>query len=420
VFQHGTSFRFDPPATALLMGAAWIMLCRPLRAGWILAIGLLLGTACVLTIKVVLYAPVFAGIAWLRWHESERSAAALVRLAAIGLAAATGFALVYFLHASSLPGPADSAAKATLGQAGGQMFTLFDQPYWRHHLKGAAIAPVVTLLVLAFPWVLAGSPRPVAEKVALVGLFLPLTTLVFYHNTAPYYFVFMLAPVCAALAVVLERAEKRYAQRNIAVVLTLLAVAVWAMEKPGVLTAQRQVIAAAETAFPGQPAYFDACAMLGRLPKANVFMTPVGIALYHQGHYPAMAATMAERPVPLVLANDPILERVLATRDPVPELLAQDVGALRDSYIPFWGPFWIAGREVSEAGAFTLRVPGPYRVEGGDLLLDGRVLRAGERVDLARGRHSAAPHGSAPVRLVWAEATLPQAVPPAPPYFVDF
>ena len=92
VFRHGTSFRFDPPATALLMSAAWITLCRPLQARWIAATGLLLGIATVLTIKSVLYFPVFAGIAWLRWTEAQRSIAAALRLAAIGLAAIASLA----------------------------------------------------------------------------------------------------------------------------------------------------------------------------------------------------------------------------------------------------------------------------------------------------------------------------------------
>lgn len=420
VFQHGTAFRFDPPATALLISAAWIMLARPLRTGWILAIGLLIGIATILTIKSVLYAPVFAGIAWLRWTEGGRNREMLLRLAATALAVAAGCAVVYWLHASNLSGPADSAAKATLGQASGKMFSLTDLPYWRHHLKGAAIAPLVTLMVLAFPFVLAGSTRVKAEKIALAGLFAPLATLLFYHNTAPYYFVFMLAPVCAALVVVMERALARYSQAAIAIIMVLLAIAVWAMEKPAVIETQRQLTAAAEVAFPGHPAYFDACAMLGAFPKANVFMTPVGLTLYRQGHYPAMAATLAERPVPLVVSNDPVLDSALASINPVPELLPDDLNALRESYVPFWGPFWVAGRAIDQAGDWSVRVPGQYRVEGGDLLIDGRLLRDGQSGMLPRGHHQVEPLGAAKVRLVWAEAVLPPGPSPSPPYFVDF
>ncbi|MBN8501121.1 MAG: hypothetical protein J0M19_08225 [Sphingomonadales bacterium] len=420
VFQHGTSFRFDPPAAALLMSAAWIMLCRPLRISWIIANGLLLGIATVLTIKSVLYAPVFAGIAWLRWQEGNRTAPAAIRLAVIAVAAMASAALVYWLHARGLTGETGGAAKTTISGTGGKMFGLLDQPYWRHHLKGIAIAPAVALLSLGFPFMLLRHARPAAEKAALLGLVLPLSTLLYYHNTAPYFYVFMLAPVCAGLAIVIEPVIARYGQRTLAIVLAALAVVVWMMEKPGVQTTQRQLIAIAEAALPGRPAYIDACAMLGRFPKANLFMTPVGMALYQQGAFPSMASVMAERPVPVVLANDPILDRALNGSGPVPELLPNDLKALRGNYVHFWGPLWVAGKSVPQTGTFTIAVPGSYRVEGGTLTIDGVTVAAEQTVELARGEHRVELAQAAPVRLVWSSAIMPKAPPPPAPYFVDF
>lgn len=420
VFQHGTSFRFDPPATAMLMAAAWIVLCRPLKTVSIVLAGFLIGTATVLTIKSVLYAPVFAGIAWLRWNEAGRSGAAAIRLAAIGLASLAGFALVYWLHASTLPGETVSAAKDTVGQNGGKMLALFDLPYWRHHLKGAMLAPFVTILIVLFPFVLARSDRSRADKIALIGLVLPLATLLFYHNTAPYYFVFMLAPVCVALAPVMALAQGRYGTRAIAIILALCGVAVWLIEKPEVQDRQRAIIAAADQAFPAKPAYFDACAMLGSFPKANVFMTPVGLALYRDGHYPAFADLMRSQVVPLVVNDDPVLAAALTGTKPVPELLPGDLAALRGSYLPFWGPFWVAGQTISAPRAMNIRVPGRYRIGGGALAMDGRILPEGSEVDLARTTYRVEPADNRTVQLVWAAARIPTAQPPAAPLFVDF
>lgn len=420
VFQHATSFRFDGPAAALLMSAAWIMLRAPLRAPAILAIGLLAGTAAVLTIKTVLYAPVFAGIAWLRWRSAGDERATIVQLAAIGLAAAGAFAAVYWLHASSLAGNANGEAKAILGNFGDKMFRIGLQPYWRHHLKGALIAPAVTLLLLALPFVLRREGRPRAEKLALIGLVLPLATLLFYHNTAPYYFVFMLAPVCAALAPAIDWFLTRFTQAKVAVLLGVLPLAVWAAERPGPLESQRALLAAAEVMFPDHPAYFDSCAMLGTFPKANHFMTQIGMKLYRQGAHPSMTQVMQHRTVPLVMASLPLLEVALTSDKPIPAFLPQDLAALRENYIHHWGPFWIAGREIASETRFDLRVPGPYRVEGGALLLDGVLLPAGQIVQLPRGVHQAQPQ-AAKVRLVWAKAGPALASPPpAQPWFTDF
>lgn len=421
VFQHATSFRFDGPCAALLMCAAWIMLRARLRLPAIAAIGLLVGTAGVLTVKAALYAPVFAGIAWLRWTEAGRDLRGALRLALVGLSTMLSFAAIYLLHSRGLASNPDGEAQAMLGRAGGQMFTLGVQPYWPHHVKGALMAPLVTLAILAFPFVLRASQRPLAEKLALTGLLLPLTTLLFYHNTAPYYFVYMLAPVCAGLGPVAELAAARYGSAKLAIAMGGLALAVWVMEKPGPLERQRELIAAADAILPDRPAYFDSCAMLGSFPKANPFMTPVGTALYLNGSYPSMVSVMAKRPVPLVLANDPVFAAAMTTRDPVGAFLPQDLAALREGYLHWWGPFWIAGRQFTDSAAFDLLVPGQYRVEGAALQLDGKVIQPGSVIELARGAHRAELQPGQSARIVWAAAKAPPAAPPPPePWFTDF
>jgi len=73
VFQHGWSFRTDPLATALSMSALAILTQSRLDWKALLAFALLMGTAFMVTIKIVLFAPAFAGIAWLRWSEAKFS-----------------------------------------------------------------------------------------------------------------------------------------------------------------------------------------------------------------------------------------------------------------------------------------------------------------------------------------------------------
>ena len=193
-----------------------------------------------------------------------------------------------------------------------------------------------------------------------------------------------------------------------------------AIQQPGPQDRQRQLLAEAERLFPDHPAYFDSCAMLGNFPKANAFMTPMGIALYRQGSYPAMADTLARRAVPLVLAADSLFERVMGSNQPVPELLEQDLAALRGNYVRYWGPFWVAGREIASAGDITLLVPGSYRIEGAELLIDGKLHPAGSVIELDRGPHRAEPRGGK-TRLIWAKARPAPAEPaPTGPWFTDF
>ena len=69
VFQHGFSFRADPMAAGLLMASLWLLLSSRMRWPAIFAVGLMLGTSAMITIKIILFAPAFAGVAWLRWKE---------------------------------------------------------------------------------------------------------------------------------------------------------------------------------------------------------------------------------------------------------------------------------------------------------------------------------------------------------------
>ena len=69
VLQHSIAFRVDPMVTALLTSALAIAARTRLNALAIIALGALIGLAAMVTIKFVLWAPAFAGIALWRWHE---------------------------------------------------------------------------------------------------------------------------------------------------------------------------------------------------------------------------------------------------------------------------------------------------------------------------------------------------------------
>src|SRR3990167_6528645 len=172
VLQHGTSFRFDPQATALLMASLWVLLSRPASLPWMLFAGVLGGLAGLTTIQSVLYAPAFAGVFWLRWTEAGKDRAYLKAVATMVAAAALTFVVAYAFHASNISEASGRGAKDIVGASAEKMFSLTTHPYWRHNVKGAIFSPATTLLVLAVPVVLLRSDRPGAERVALAGLWL--------------------------------------------------------------------------------------------------------------------------------------------------------------------------------------------------------------------------------------------------------
>jgi hypothetical protein len=424
VLQHGTSFRFDAPAAALLMTAAWMLLRFRLSIGPILAVGLLAGLSAMLTIKTILYAPVFLGIAWLLWSEADNKRRLLFQLAAVGAAALGSFALIYLAHASSLAGNSDVEAMKVVSRAGGKMFHFGYVTYWLSMVKGVQLSLVLALVILAFPIMVWKAALSKPEKLALTGFYLPILTLFFYHNTAPYFYVYMLPPVTVACGVVLASLVARYRSISVTALLLLGAGFVFYNEPPNTIERQRQILRVADTMFPGGVAYFDSCAMLGSFPKANVFMTPWGIDQYLLGGFPSLEKTMASKPVPLVVNDDYMFEDALSGKGDVPAFLPGDLAAIRDTFVHLWGPFWIAGEDIparASGHAFKVRVPGFYTVRGASVTIGDRMVAPGQFVHLERGVYRASTTGEKGARLIWGKDVKVPAQPDAGgPLFMPF
>ncbi len=424
VLQHGTSFRFDAPAAAMLMTAAWILLRFRLTTVPILVVGLLAGLSAMLTIKTILYAPVFLGLACLHWSESADKRRLLLRGAALGGAALGAFALVYLAHASSLAGNSDFEAMKVVSRAGGKMFHFGYVTYWQSLVKGVQLSVVLSLAILAFPFIVWNVALPKADKLALTGFYLPILTLFFYHNTAPYFYVYMLPPVTVACGVVFAVLVARYRAIAVATLLLLGGSFVLYKEPPNPIERQRQILRVAETMFPGGVAYFDSCAMLGSFPKANVFMTPWGIDQYLLGGFPSLEETMASKPVPLLVNDDYMFDDALNGKGPVPAFLPGDLAAIRDTFVHLWGPFWVAGEDIparASGYAFKVRVPGFYTVRDASVAIGDRVVAPGQFVHLDRGAYRASTTGDKGARLIWGKDIKVPAQPDAGgPLFMPF
>lgn len=425
VLQHGTSFRFDAPAAALLMSSAFILLRFRLTSGPIVLAGVLAGIAAMLTIKTILYAPVFLGIACLLWSEAENRRRLFFQLAAVAGAALGSFALIYFGHASSLAGDSEVEAMRVVARAGGKMFHFGHVSYWQYLVRSVQLSMVFALIILIFPIILLASTRPRAEKLALTGFYLPILSLFFYHNTAPYFYVYMLPPVAVACSVVLALLA-RYRAMTMAMTALLLASGglILSNEPPNPIERQRHILRVADTMFPGGVAYFDSCAMLGSFPKANVFMTPWGIDQYLLGGFPSLEQTMASKPVPLIVNDDYMFEDALNGKGPVPALLPGDLAAIRDTFVHLWGPFWIAGEDIpahASGHAFKIRVPGFYTVRGASVTIGSRTFAPGQFVHLDRGVYRASTVGDTRARLIWGKDIKVPAQPDAGgPLFMPF
>lgn len=406
VMHHATSFRVDAMAAALLMAALAVMINSRLGIVASLLVAELVALAMLVTFDSVLLAPAFIGLAWLRWQEAGRTFEASLRLAALGLMVPGLFALFYLLHLLLLPDPSDPAA--IIASALSRFANPLQHPFPDLLAQAALSAPVLLVCLALFPvalWRSGDFTR--AEKFALAGLTLPLAATVFHADAGAQVYTLVLAPAAVAALVVLRIATRRFSLVAIAGAMVLSGLTAWVIEDRTMLSRQRAMIAAADSLFAQPVGYIDGIGMLGHFPRSAP--GPAG----------DMAQRLAERPVPLAIENTRRLARALGGTGPVAGMSAHDLALLRDTYVPFWGPFWLAGEVVPIAHRRTaqIRVPGTYTVHDGALMIDDDVYLPGETVTLARGRVELATFARAS-RLLWGDRlTPPEASPPARPYW---
>jgi len=431
VFQHGYSFRFDPPSTALMMGALCVLALRPLDLRGMLGAGLLIGTGLMVTIKIVLLLPAFAGILWWRWSEQRFAWAYVARVAVTGAIALATAGVIFALHSRGIAGVASENAANIVEGSGATMFALEAKPYWPIAIAAAQMAPLVTLLLALFPFALWKWKATRHEKIALLGLYLPLTTLLFYHNTAPYYYVFMLPWMLIACSIAMPYINTRITASGTAALFLVFGLIGYAFEEESPIDKQRALIDTAFATFPKDTAYFDFMGMLAEQPKANPFVTPATLRQYHLANRSIYRASMEQRPVPLLVDDDFQFQQLFAdpyvptmTEGGVPHFSPEDAEALRDTYLQWWGPFYLAGEDVpagSEPYRFEIRVPGPYTVEGDALAMDGTTYRPGDIVRLDRGFHTVTGSRAKPARVIWGERLQrPSAAAPDKPFFMGW
>ena len=431
---HGASFRTDPLAAALLMGAL-ALLSAPRGRWWSdAAAGLLAALGLLVTVKGVFYLPAFAAAALVVSAYEGGTRAALRRFAVAGAALALFGGGLWLWHAGALADASGSVGGLLDGAArsgGSAADKVVVSPGWFPRadyirawaLSGAiALGAVLAGGIFALLDVVRGPDRRAGA--ALLLCLAPLAALAFYRNAFPYFFPFLFLPVVLAALPVARRLAREPRPLAEALLGALALLAVWQTVRlwPHGQEAQRAYAAAAERVFARPVPYIDRSAMLPSWPRTGMFMSSWGVEGVAEQGRPVLAEAIARDAPPLLIVNTPVIEAALdpAMAWPGPRLLPADARALRETYIPHWGALWVAGKRLDGPdGRFTLRLAGPYTLEcSGRRTLDGRDLVCGSVVTLPTGRHSWA---GGPARLRWGDRLRrPAGPPPQEPIFHGF
>ena len=245
------------------------------------------------------------------------------------------------------------------------------------------------------------------ERVLLLSLLAPLAMVAIYRNAFPYHFAFILPPAVAAVAPAIGPAVRRFGAVPLAAILTASALLLSFVEDRSVLPRQRIVIAGIHTIFPEPVTYIDNSGMAGDFPRAiNHFASGWGLEIYHRSGQSLYSRTMEREQVPMLLANNVILQKPFLNLDLDEGLTPTDERILRENYIRHWGYVFVAGRTFP-AGTrpviWRVAVPGIYTVEGEDVVIDGELRPKESLVLLSRGDHRIAGDRTNVVTLRWGD-----------------
>ncbi len=411
VLQHGMSFRADPMAAAFLMGAMWILLRSKLSLPAITGAAVLIALGFTVTIKIVLYAPAFAAVAWLRWHDGSNRRQLLrkgIALIVLSLVFSGLFTWLGWLTLPEALPPAAREAGRSLSSSGTMMFDLGLFPRGPYLIGAIFSAPLLALITIRTAIVL-GRKSTAPERDLRIAAWLLLATLgcvSFYANSFPYFYAFILPPVAVAGAIGLAAMQQSLDTRLLlAAILVQAAISSFATPRE-VLPAQKQMLVAVHEVFPEPVAYFDFPGMVPDYRKANFFMTVWGVRKYRAGLEPTMAEVAREQVVPLLIVNQEPLVRNQAESAGAWELKPEDRLLLKDGYIPHWGPLWVAGHAfapASTAANFTVYTPGNYTLEGEAATIDGATVANGAVIHLDRGSHALRHTSMRGVTLRWGD-----------------
>jgi hypothetical protein len=253
------------------------------------------------------------------------------------------------------------------------------------------------------------------QGLELISFALPLLAFAVYRDVYPYFFPFILAP----LAVLAGFGATRLVPLWRAAGLALIAASAVSAFLQGHLhgnSHQRVVLSEIHRLFPRPVPYIDHTSMVSSYPKQGIFMSTWGMTDYRRQAKPIMQDIIIERQPKFLLVTRALLD--VEKLDPtwsqrLPSgLLAEDVQALNDNFVRYWGPIYLPALKLNGAGMLAVRIEGPYRLEqGSSIEIAGRRLAPGETVELKAGNYRF--RATRPAVLRWAAPPPPTSAPPA-------
>jgi hypothetical protein len=438
VIRQGMSFRTDPIATFLLMGAICVLIFHPGRLAFATLAGFLIGLAGLVTIKSVFYIPVIGAILLTQIYYAENRAHLFTCAVVAVVAALAGFGILYILHITTLPDPAsalaflDRTTSKTLGE---------------RDFSAAKSAFILSLIYNPLFWIAAatgllGSIKSIWNEKGLLrhnalivaSFALILSSLFIYTESYVYYYTFLLAPVavlCGIAFTHLSGTTGRTVTLLAALLLSFSFLSQYVNALQRTNEDQHQLVDVVHKAFAGPVPYIDRTSMISSYPKKSIFMSKWGMADYYAKGEGIMRPILKAEQPPLLIANRRLLELDQLKQDEYgPDhfgLFKDDRDVLQENYVRHWGAIFVAGKrlqltEEARYENFEILIAAKYQlVANHEAVINGQLVKPGGTITLAQGRHSIIATEPGEYVLRWGHNLYKPSTPaPTSSVFTDF
>lgn len=400
---HGASFRSDTISTFLFL-LALLFILRDNSFISVFIAGIALSLSFLITIKSIFYIITAFIVLYLYENEKTRRLKKTILLTSITLLGSFSF---YFLHTILINYNKAGGGGTFIKSSATKVFNnpIFPQ-FWA--LKLSFIYDQIIWLLFFYGLLVIWKRNYLGMNKLLLAFVLPITTIVFYRNSFPYYYVFIFAPsilICGVVAH--DLAEDSNLSKSLRPLLTSLAIYFLvyahfivfysAATITRTIDSQKTFITHIHKMFPNPVPYIDGCSMISSFPKMGFFMSSWGMGDYLRNNVPIMKGIVIEHQPKLLIANVPALDISKERLDVVDEsnysLLEEDWHFLKDNFIKHWGPLYIPGKriqlEISQnSKVIELFISGYYLIESGsEIQINELECKDGDILFLEKGYH---------------------------------
>lgn len=420
VTLHLTSFRVDGIVTALLMAVIWLVSDPNQSWGKTVISGILIGLAGLFSFKSIFYMPIIATFLISKWAVTGWSKREFFNGITMFVVAISSYALAFHFHGQNIVYSASGES---------YFFRILEHSFLGKPfliqllfmLSSVIFNPVLWAFLIFGLWSLLSGFRKRnatdrAQAINLISLTFPVSTLLYYEQLAPYYYLFVLAPAAIIVAVGADQYLSKPRKLPFTVlVLSSISILIISFGYSTVhgQKYQRQVQSNIHTIFPKSETYLDYCGMVpsfDRILEPGIFINPEIDNGERMVGAPFMENLIRKRQPKFFLSNISALDIDNLFKHSLHfKLLPEDETVLRQNFVHYWGPVYIAGKKfenVREDSSieFEIIIEGKYTLRGSSpLRIDGQLVEPNTTVFLSSGMHLADDILAQNMQLIWGE-----------------